>query len=211
MLPNPFSWLQRGTSEERFERKLQSLHDQTSELPVHVRPREWLRLARLCTGAGHAGKSMMYHGLAIDDALLSGEYDEATRLCRMLLERNPSVVRARCTLAFLSLRKGYSSEFLADIIDYVRAARAVGDGELALARLKMMAAVTTDGAVRRFLERQSRLLGQALGLDAIDQNAWSRTPRPIILDGDDQDKRWATVLRLSIAGPTDPMELAARH
>ena len=190
------------------EEKIAALHQQAAAVAPAKRGARWVEIARLCLRHAQTHRALGYYGRAIDDFLLTGLYEEGAQLCHEVIRAFPSVVRARCTLAFLSMRGGYSSAFVRDLSDYLRAARQAGETQLALTRLRMMAGVTSDGAVRRFLDRQILALGESIGQEQLGATMYSREGRPLLPIPGDQEERWAFVLRLSIAGPTSDREQA---
>ncbi|CAN5789394.1 hypothetical protein BH23GEM3_BH23GEM3_24230 [soil metagenome] len=196
----PFGWVT-GAAAERVERRIAELHQRAAAAAPGRRAIQWAGTARFCLQHGETGRALSYYGRGIDDHLFAEQYGEAAELCREVIRVSPGVVRARCTLAFLSLRGGYSATFMRDITDYTRAARHAGQEEMALTRLRMMAGVTSDGAARRFLDRQIDGLSESRGGDKLIATTYSREGRPLLPIPGNQEDRWAFVLRLSIAGP----------
>jgi hypothetical protein len=126
-------------------------------------------------------------------------------MCRKLLRFAPQVVRAHCTLAFLSVRDRRIGDAERLIADYVAATKKTRTERFAIPRLRMMAEATEDADVRRlvgsFLLDLRDFEGGERVLASLGQAA-ARGPRPL----DEQD-RWNRLLRAAVM---DPQELWER-
>jgi hypothetical protein len=78
------------------------------------------------------------------------------------------VVRARCTIAWLSLRKGHLEVARTQIDEYVRSAKEAGTSELAVQQLRLMAQYTSNPELRVHLAVTLREMDDAAGADAVE-------------------------------------------
>ncbi len=189
-------------SPKRLRREIMRLEDRACTKPAERRPEMLRRIAELCVAAGERGRALRHFGAAIDMYLIAGDYEEAARFCRRVVQVAPDVVRARCTLAFLSLRDGFSATFEDELRDYVTAAKSAGQEQYAVTRLRMMASVThEDDVVRRLIDRELARLGDVPGsYSGMNDGCGPDGHRLIPLRGN-QRERWALMLRLTITGP----------
>ncbi len=121
------------------------------------------RLADLELSAGNQRDAVQYYGKSVDVYVELRQFDSATAVCRKLLRVLPGVVRARCTLAWLSLRKGHLDIARRHVDDYVEAARQAGTSELAAQQLLLMARYSTDPGIRAHLALKLRAVGDEDG------------------------------------------------
>lgn len=126
------------------------------------------RLADLEFAAGNRREAVRQYGRSVDVNVELRQFDSATAVCRKLLRILPGVVRARCTLAWLSLRKGHLDVARRHIDDYVEAARQAGTGELAAQQLRLMARYATDPGVREHLAKKLRSVGDEAGAREVE-------------------------------------------
>lgn len=191
----------------RIRQTLLALDRQARLGPAGENARTYKKIGDLCVNMGEQKRALSYYGRAIDAYLLSSDFDAAERLCRMVIAAVPQVVRTRGTLAFLTLRNGYSSAFETELKGYVSAAKRAGEGELAATRLRLMAAVThEDDMVRLLIDQQLERLGErSNGLGELVGGFGADGRRFVALPGNQRD-RWAFVLRLAITGPAKEME-----
>jgi hypothetical protein len=171
-------------------------------------------LGDLCLEAGQQERALAYFGRGIDAHLDAGHPGAAAVLCRKVIALVPSVVRTRCTLAFLSLERGQVADAEREIAEYLLSARAAGMLELAATQLRLMANVTDDHEIRRMLARHLAELGDIHGSNEIFSAVYAERnglQRPL---PEDQRARWLRVLRVAITGPLKqhdaPSVLAAK-
>lgn len=156
------------------------------------------RAGDLCVEAQDRERALLYYGRAIDAYLRAGRYNAAGAVCRKLLRISPGSVRARCTLAWLSIGKGLLGDAQWEVDEYVDAAVAAGQSDLAARQLRMMADATYDPELRALLADHLHKLG--------DDEAASLIELP---DNDERDDReepealWSRVLRAALMGPED--------
>lgn len=158
-------------------------------------------LGDLCLDAGQQKRALEYFGRGIDAHLDVDHPGAAAVLCRKVIALVPSVVRTRCTLAFLSLEQGRVADAEREIADYLQSARAAGMAELAAVQLRLMANVTDDHEIRRVLARHLAELGDIHGSNEIFSAVYAERnglQRPL---PQDQRARWLRVLRVTITGP----------
>lgn len=192
---------QRAPDPARLQRKLATLEEKAANATGPARAAHYTRLARLAADGEQRTHALAYYGQAIDTLLVIGDFDTAATLCREAVERYPTVVRARCTLAFLLLGAGNVAEAMREIDGYVHAAKRAGRADLALTRLRLMANATDHAEVRAALARHLLDLGDQSGHDEIynalrAERDSPRAPR------DDQRTRWARLLRVDLTGQT---------
>ncbi|CAN5221810.1 hypothetical protein BH23GEM4_BH23GEM4_00730 [soil metagenome] len=198
-------------SHEKVEEELATLEEQAQAPAPDYRAAALNRAGDLCSQIHDRDRALRYYGRAIDCYLEMGYYDVAASTCRKMIEQAPEVVRARCTLAFLSLGRGLpflpSDGVLTDasreIADYVGAARNAGQHARAIKRLRLMSGVTDSAEIRGVIGKHLLDLGDASGADRVLQ-ALSLEEAGLQSPAGDQRERWARVLRLSIADQRDP-------
>lgn len=130
-------------------------------------------------------------------------------MCRKAIDLDPSVLRARCTLAFLSLGKdllylpfeGAEGAARAEIERYVEAARAQGKEVYAAKRLSSMAGVTDDHRVREMIGEYLLELGDTSGADRVFGAVYAERNETAAADPTSQRERWAQALREEVLTP----------
>lgn len=143
--------------------------------------------------AGDRGRALSHYGAALDEYLREGLFGLATSVARRMIERYPDVVRARMTLAALTLSEGLRHLSAGGIHntctpfrEYVRAAQSAGQVESAIRHLRRFADATESEAVRERLAEFLAQLGDPQGAQAA-----RRAPAAEIAD---QRDRWVEVL-----------------
>jgi predicted Zn-dependent protease len=119
----------------------------------------------LCFDAHDRERALVYYDQAIDIYLALGMYASVAAVCRKLVRLSPSVVRARCTLAWVAIARGQHREARDRIEDYAAAAAAQADQRLARGHLRMMAEVTDTPEVLQAVADALLLLGDARGAE----------------------------------------------
>lgn len=156
----------------------------------------------LCHENGYNSRALYYYGLTIDAYLKMERWDSAAALCRKVLRLSPTAVRARCTLAWLAIGKGFAAEAQSQIRGYVRAAIAAGRDALAIAQLKRMGEAVGNLGVRQVVAEQLLALGDDRAADHLfgivyqERNA-KRRP------SDNGELMWPTVRRAALLGPAE--------
>jgi hypothetical protein len=200
------SQLFRGRGSERkrgLDAELRQLEDQARTASPGYETQFLTRAGNLCVDAGQPARALGYFGRGIDSYLESGRFSAAEVLCRRVLQIAPQAVRARCTLAWLALGKGFETATRAAIGEYVRAAEDAGQQMLAGKQLVMMAEATASVELRRDLaehllrleqdEKAERVFGQLFA----ERNGL-RMPPPT-----DEGKLWGKLLRAALMGPKE--------
>jgi tetratricopeptide (TPR) repeat protein len=117
----------------------------------------------LCFDAGQRERALIYYDQAIDIYLALGMYASVAAVCQKLVRLSPSVVRARCTLAWMAIARGQAREARERIADYANAAAPMSDHRLARGHLRMMAEVADSPDVLQAVADGLELLGDPRG------------------------------------------------
>lgn len=135
------------------ERRLQAIQDRLDRV-VSGSPEEARLMNRagdLELAAGHRSEALRYYGRSIDAHMELRQFDAATAICRKVLRLLPDVVRARCTLAWVSLGKGLFDVAEDELREYVKAAESAGQTELAAQQLRLMGQYVNEDEFREVL------------------------------------------------------------
>lgn len=185
-------------SEPGLEKRLQSLEQQAEIALPGFDAQFFNRAGDLCTEVGENDRALGYYGRAIDAYLRAGRYNAAGAVCRKLLRISPGSVRARCTLAWLSIGKGLLGDAQREVDEYVEAAVAAGQADLARKQIRMMAEATYN----------PELL--ALFADHLNKLDDAETARAIMAadpggpgQREEAEALWSRVLRAALMGPED--------
>lgn len=189
----------------RREDELERIERAASNSPDPTQGQLLNRAGDLCAREGVRRQAMEYYGRAVDAYLRAGYHDAAAALCRKLIRTAPDVVRAHCTLAFLSLGNEHHGDAQREIGVYVRAARATRTEKLAVSRLHLMAEATDSEVVKRTIAEHLEELHDTLGSHRILTSLATTEeglPRPA--RAADPAERWEHLLQAAL---TDPDEL----
>ena len=191
----------------QLERELRSLEKQAMAAVSGFEGPFYNRAGDLCVETGLTERSLGYYGLAIDSYLMAGRWDSAAAVCRKLLRVSPRAVRAHCTLAWLSIGRGWVGDTQHSLDEYVAAARRAGRERLAIRHLRMMGEATADPDVLAALADHLEALGEvdaaAAMADAIAiGEELDETGEPV-----DPDARWQKVLRAALMRPEEADEV----
>jgi tetratricopeptide (TPR) repeat protein len=205
-----FNWFRGivGLSDEarKFQAQLAELEEQAEAAGWTPRAQLFNRAGDLC--ARHPAErdlALAYYGRSIDSYLEAGAFESAAAMCRKLLRFAPQVVRAHCTLAFLSVRDRRIGDAERLIADYVAATKKTRTERFAIPRLRMMAEATDDPDVRRLVGSFLLELRDFDGGERVLASlAAAAAPAPRALDEQD---RWNRLLRAAVM---DPQELWER-
>ena len=179
-----------------LENQLQALEQQADIALPGFDAQFFNRAGDLCVEAQDRERALAYYGRAIDAYLRAGRYNAAGAVCRKLLRISPGSVRARCTLAWLSIGKGLLGDAQWEVDEYVDAAVAGGQADLAARQLRMMADATYDPELRALLADHLRKLG--------DDDAASHVAAPAQESTrEEPEALWSRVLRAALMGPQD--------
>jgi tetratricopeptide (TPR) repeat protein len=119
----------------------------------------------LCFDAGQRDRALIYYDQAIDIYLALGMYASVAAVCQKLVRLSPSVVRARCTLAWMAIARGQAREARERIADYASAAAPQADHRLARGHLRMMAEVADTPDVLEAVAEALQMLGDPRGAE----------------------------------------------
>ncbi|MFO7893392.1 MAG: hypothetical protein R6U63_06660 [Longimicrobiales bacterium] len=181
-----------------MEKRLQSLEQQAEIALPGFDAQFFNRAGDLCADAGENQRALAYYGRAIDAYLRAGRYNAAGAVCRKLLRISPGSVRARSTLAWLSIGKGLLSDAQREIDEYVEAAVAADQVDLARKQIRMMADATYNQELRVLLADHLHKLDDSetaeriMGTDPAEDG-----PR------EEAEALWSRVLRAALMGPED--------
>ena len=199
--------LPRGREGGRLDAQLAALEAEARLATWPARAELHNRAADLCAAAGDRDRAQAHLGRAIDAFLEAGALESAAAMCRKLIRLSPEVVRAHCTLAFLSVRDGRMEDAGRAIADYVTATRRTRTEHFAVPRLRMLGDCVPDPAIRRQVADALREMRDADGARAI----------LAALDcGDDcvpgkgcDAESWMPVFRAAVMDPPEPARRAA--
>ena len=178
-----------------LEKQLRELEQQADIALPGFDAQFFNRAGDLCVEAQDRSRALGYYGRAIDAYLRAGRYNAAGAVCRKLLRISPGSVRARCTLAWLSIGKGLLGDAQWEVDEYVDAAVAAGQGDLAARQIRMMADATYDPELRSLLADHLHKLGDDSGSSIVQLPEEGEREEPEAL--------WSRVLRAALMGPED--------
>lgn len=192
----------------RLEKDLAELESQAKTASPGYETQYLNRAGNLCVEAGQAARALGFYGRAIDAYLESGRFSAAEVLCRKVLQIAPQAVRARCTLAWLALGKGFQESTRSEITDYVHAAERAGQQDFAAKQLMMMAEAAIDVDLRQEIAEHLLQLDEAEKADRVFGLVFEERnglrPEPIA----DEGKLWAKLLRAALMGPRELQQQA---
>ncbi len=215
MFRDLMSRFRRTGSRERLEEELAQLEEAAETTGSLVfRAMKLKQAGERAAEAGQEGRAKDLLGRAVDAYLGNGYYDSAASICRRLIELYPDVVRARGTLAFLSLAEGLEhSQFdgLADdarreIGRYVKAAKAKDNEAYAAERLRIMAEATDQEAIREMIGEHLMELGDTEGADTVLGRVFADRNEIGEEHETDQRARWSRALRVTIVSDGTAVE-----
>lgn len=190
--------------EAELERQLRDLEHQARDAVPGFGAQFLNRAGDLCVDAGKLDRGLNYLGRAIDMYLQAGRWDAAGAVCRKLLRVSPGAVRARCTLAWLSIGKGLGGTAQSDIRDYIQAARRAGSAhvEMTKKQLGFMAEAVFDEGVLQLVAEELWQLGDKEGAKKVGLRLKEVREGATVSDRD-QERTWAAVLRAALMGPRE--------
>lgn len=192
---------QPSESEPDLEQRLKSLEQQAEIALPGFDAQFFNRAGDLCVEAQDRSRALGYYGRAIDAYLRAGRYNAAGAVCRKLLRISPGSVRARCTLAWLSIGKGLLSDAQWEVDEYVEAAVDAGQGDLARKQVRMMADATFNPELRALLADHLHKLGDSEAADHVMHVDPAQPEHP-----EEAEALWSRVLRAALMGPEDLRE-----
>lgn len=195
----------------KLEAALTELEGKAAVASTEYRAQHYSRAAELCAQAQAVDRALHYWGKAIDLYLTTARPRAAAALCRKIISVAPDTIRARRTLALLSLGEGEMRQAAADLEDYVQAAQRTQHAELARKQIRLMGEATSAPEFRSRAADLLERLGDADGAvrmresvtaSAMDGSAASKpdpADRAHLLD--EASDRWSTILRLALMSP----------
>lgn len=195
----------RGEADQKqqLERELKLLESQAKSASPGYETQFLNRAGNLCVDAEQPKRALSYFGRAIDAYLESGRFSAAEVLCRKVLKIAPDAVRARCTLAWLSLGKGFRRETDREVEEYTRAAQRAGRESLAAKQLMMMAQATSSTELRENLAARLLDLGAEEEADRVYGLVFAERNDPTQAAVADEGKLWQKLLRAALMGPQE--------
>jgi len=174
-----------------------------------VKAQEYIDAGDRCAVAGDRAGALSYYGVALNDYLREGLLGLASSVARRMLQRYPDVVRARMTLAAITLAEGlrmFSAGGLKSTIpgfqEYVKAARGAGQEEVAIRMLRRFAEVTESPDVRERIAHFLEELGDREGAEAVLRalpEVHEHVP-----DAKEQRDRWLEILLEPMRSESEP-------
>jgi tetratricopeptide (TPR) repeat protein len=123
------------------------------------------RAGDLYLQCGDTSGALERYGRSIDSYMQLGEYDHAIAVCRKVLRLVSGVVRARCTLAWLCIGKGFLDIAREEIEAYTHAAKETGHAAIAAQQLRLMARYVGGRSFREFVADRLEELGDVTGAE----------------------------------------------
>ena len=154
----------------------------------------------LCAGVEDEVRAMEYYGRAVDAYLNAERWESAAAMCRKILRSQPTSVRARCTLSWLAIGKGFVADAQTQVMDYAEAAYIFGRETLAASQLRRMGEVAIAPPLRVTLAEQLLTLGAERAADQLfgaiyrEQNFGRRVSGEV---------NWSHIRTAALLGPKD--------
>jgi hypothetical protein len=161
------------------------------------------RAGNLCVEAGQPQRALTYFGRTINAYLESGRFSAAEVLCRRVLRIAPDAVRARCTLAWLSLGNGYGPDTERELEEYVRAARRAQKEDLTTKQLLLMARAAPSVELRERVAEHLVQLGSVAEADQVYALVLKERNGLLPPRVADEGELWAKLLRAALMGPQE--------
>lgn len=127
---------------------------------TRARAAAYARAADAARDAGDRERALKLYGGAVDLYLEAGQGRAAEVICRRLIELEPGVVRARYTLAAISLGRGDVDEAGERLREYADAALVAGRVDHAVPALVRLAGATDHPELRGHVASGLRSLGR---------------------------------------------------
>ena len=199
-----------GNPSSQLERDLQALEAQVKRASAGYETQFLNRAGNLCVDAGEPARALGYFGRAIDVYVESGRFSAAEVLCKKVLQIAPDAVRARCTLAWLSIGRSALGVPAQEIADYVRAAKKGGQEGLAVKHLVMMAEAAGSLELRERLAEHLLDLGEEAEADRLFGEVFAERNGLRAGPSADEGKLWSSLLRAALMTPQQLKEQPVR-
>ena len=154
----------------------------------------------LCAGANEEPRSLEYYGRAVDAYLRAERWESAAAMCRKILRAAPNSVRARCTLSWLAIGKGFVADAQTQVTDYAETAYREGREILAANQIHRMGELTPNSLLRITLAEQLLTLGADRAADHLfgvvfREENFGRMG--------DSELDWTQIMRAALMGPRE--------
>ena len=148
-----------------------SLQELATQMREEMEPEQRARLMNiagdLCYEQGQRERGLLYFDAAIDLYLAAGHFAASAAICDKLVNANPQIVRARCTLAWLAIARGLDDEALRRVEEYGEAALRLERPTVAQRQLRAMAEETDSEGVLEGIAHALLKLGDSTSADRI--------------------------------------------
>lgn len=196
-----------ATVARELRREIESREQFAQDAPLDRQGLLFNRAGDFCFKQGEYAKALRNFGHAIDAYLQLGHLDAAPALCQKVIRVAPEVVRARSTLASISLAEGLFRDAQHQIADYVEAANAAAQQRLASERLRLMAAATENNDIRMLMGEYLLELGDPAAADDVFGMVFAERNglRPPL--SSEVEERWGRLLPVALMGPREIIEM----
>lgn len=190
---------------KKLDTAVADLEAKAAEASTEYKAQHLARAADLCAQAGDRDRALHFWGEAIDLYLTTARPRAAAALCRKVIAFAPDTIRARRTLALLSLGEGLMGQAAADLAEYVEAAQRTHHEELARKQIQLMAHATSAPEFRARAADLLRQLGDESGAQRLLEQPVGAAEEFLAEDAlaplDEASDRWSTILRLALMSP----------
>lgn len=170
-------------------RHLRDIEERARKAPFGTDAYLFNEAGDLCVAAEREFDARRYFGRSIDCFLDASRFDVACAVARKVLRLYPDVVRARCTLAWISIGRGIRPEMAQALREYANAARDCGMDFPLIRELGWMADVVGDRDVLFEIGEWLLDAGAAREADRVFGRAFWSPP-----DGNGVETTWASVV-----------------
>jgi hypothetical protein len=157
----------------------------------------------LCLQASQPSRALEYYGLAIDSHVKADRFAPAMALCKKVMRVQPEVVRARCTLTWLTIGSGFEGDACMLVDKYVDAAERAGRESYAVSQLRWMADIAAQEELRVAVGDALLHLGDYKSADHVFGRAFSARNGVSRASGPADEERWSMARRAALLTPRD--------
>lgn len=180
-----------------------SLQELATQMREEMEPEQRARLMNiagdLCYEQGQRERGLLYFDAAIDLYLAVGHFAASAAICDKLVNANPQIVRARCTLAWLAIARGLDDEALRRVEEYGEAALRLERPTVAQRQLRAMAEETDSEGVLEGIAHALLKLGDSMSADRIFGLAHTPSAQKRRSHASPEDRDRAIITRLTSA------------
>ncbi len=203
--PHPERIRVASADRKQLDAAIAELEAKAEQASTEYKAQHLARAADLCAQAGDRERALHFWGEAIDLYLTTARPRAAAALCRKVIAFAPDTIRARRTLALLSLGEGSMGQAADDLADYVDAAQRTHHEDLARKQIQLMADATSAPEFRARAAELLRRLGDERGAAQLLEQATdpveSSPSEDALAPLDEASDRWSTILRLALMSP----------